>query len=438
MLINNPWTSYGLRPMQLAATAGALLLCDCAHTQQSAPTRPVPVSHGTPPPDPEAERSPEPGWARLLEGLSLHDLDALVPADALVGNGNPYAIGDLHANFVRIIQGGNPERIDPGQEAVDLAWQLANHGIPPFDRIRGKDINRYLWDGKREDVRKEFGLSQVQHPIVRLFDLAPVHWTSDLRGLPAFDQLADVLPDRVSDVRKSRTLKVLYPGSGSHIAPLVTAFRLIDQDVIDEARFVYTEIEPKAFPRLVDWLTEGAKTGIFEGVSIGKAVEFSGEGSERSVEIRYRGKTVHVLFALKRSGEDYFRDEYLEGAHLIVIHDPMAGRLTQSFDLLAQILVKKQAGFPDSDQLVIMEGDPAKPDPYFGMNIPKDLEQAALPGPYGHCTGVGGVGEVSGCNYRSARTFLLNDPSLGDLVKKFPTAPQLSDHLYYSKARVTR
>lgn len=190
-------------------------------------------------------------------------------------------------------------------------------------------------------VADEFQLSQVDHPLARLFNSVDAAFFHDFRGLPAFDVLATVLVQKIPDIAARRELQVLYPGSGSHVAPLIAAMRLIDQGVIDRARFTFTEIKDYS-DRIGMLLAEGKEQGLFDDVKVSEPIPHILSGSEQTFEITYRGKKIEIVFALNRSGEKYYRREFLKGADLVVIHDPGdGGFLADSYGLFAHMLRQK-------------------------------------------------------------------------------------------------
>ncbi|MFO1518728.1 MAG: hypothetical protein U1F57_03545 [bacterium] len=342
-----------------------------------------------------------------------------------------------------IILGGDPKRVDPGIETVMVA-ALFNSSVKgsypnllPFRiRITTEDIdlysvetNRGVWRKKREEIKSGFQLSKVNHPFAQVVDAVEVERMDRFRGLPAFDRLADVVSNQLPRVKTSRDLKVLYPGGGSHVAPLMTALKLIDQGHIDQATFTYTELEKTHYGVLDVILSYGVSKGVFDKITAEKWAEFPGEGAERSLEISYKGRPVRILFAVKRSGENYYRDEYLKAADLVILHDPGIGYLSDSFDLLADILLKNKTLALPQNQLLVMEGE-RKTKADEKIAFPSGMAQQTLPGPYGHCRGVDWVGEVNECDYESARVFLLNDPALRAMSAKYTDRIKLSGALY--------
>ena len=64
-----------------------------------------------------------------------------------------------------------------------------------------------------------------------------------------------------------RKITVLYPASGSHVTPLDIAHRLIQEGLIDEAKFIFTEIDKDSLGDLRGVLLSLAKTGLYTDLS---------------------------------------------------------------------------------------------------------------------------------------------------------------------------
>src|SRR5262249_35735015 len=96
------------------------------------------------------------------------------------------------------------------------------------------------------------GLLGAQHP---LFDV--VHYTAnnfvtdDFRSALAFEEAAR--SHFLKEVTAERKLTVVYPGSGSHLAPLVLPMKLIDDHQIEEAKLLYYEINATSAAHVVNY-----------------------------------------------------------------------------------------------------------------------------------------------------------------------------------------
>lgn len=385
----------------------------------------------------DTERKGHAARVELYEGLTFEDFENFLP-DV---EGKEEFLNSLPEILV-MEQEGDPFKIDPGLETFRVARyfdQQAPH--LSFFGINGKDIeqyekklNRAEWEAKREEIKKTFRIEKMEHPFVRAMDGFPVnHWTL-FRSLPVFKDWAVELLQTLESVRQNRSVTILYPGSGSHIAPLMTAVTLIDQGAIDQAEFIYTEIKEDEEEELRFLLSQLTGDKVFEKFWVGPWTVFGEEGKERVLEVFYQGKTIRILFALNRSGEKYYRREYLERADAVILHDPGHGYLEESFKLLAKMLIQKQIHFPDKRQLLLMEGE----QPKEGLShFPEGMAMKILEGPYGHCEGgAAGVGEVADCEIAFARSFLLNDPVLSKRVSELDFPESISGELFAPKSEV--
>ena len=164
------------------------------------------------------------------------------------------------------------------------------------------------------------------------------------------------------------------------------------------------------------------------------ALKYAEDGDLR----RFNDDDLAHAVELNGRGKDYFRPEYLEQADVVVIHDPGSdGDIQHSFDLLSQVLMAKKTAGIQKGQLVVME----KTTPYDGNGfsggslLPKEMWNRELTGPFGHCGGYKGVGEVEGCHFKTAQLIDLNDLSLQTLVQAAPNAAALSFKLFRPEMR---
>lgn len=390
---------------------------------------------------------PDPSRVKRFEGMRVDDLVEEISVRPIeyipiiyplyrefteLLSGRRYITRDaLLANIKHLAAGGDPEQVDPGLETVLVAGLFSSGGnrypsVRPFGSIiTREDIDAYhyqynydYWEARRGDViAKNYGLREGD-PFYNILIRACVKYAPSFRGIPSFAALSGVLPDILPHVRETKRLSVLYPGAGFHVAPLVTAMQLIDRGVIDEARFTYTEIDESDHDYLTKILRLSAENGIFDSLSIGQWVDFGANGREQGFVAIYKGRPIRIVFALNRSGEAYYRDEYLEDTDLVVIHDPKSGPFEGSTELLAKILLTKAGRFAGKEQAVIIEGKIEASYDTVENSFPAWMRQWELPGPYGHCDGPDGVGEVEKCAYETARVFRLDDPLLMELTSR--------------------
>lgn len=403
-------------------------------------------------PEPAAPKDNSPanaGRVRIFEGIThtrLKNMLAGYPVDAATQKN----LDDIFTQD----PAGKPDSIDRGTEAQNLAEELqaANHFLwkgksPLFFKIRSKDIQLYkqqeeveAWKARGDESFNELGIGKVNHPLAQVArDLGVTHF-HNFRSLPAFDRLAQTIANELPAVKISRHLEVLYPASGFHIAPLLTAFRLMDQNLIDTASYTYTEIDKSAFGELCSYAEVLVNKGVCDSFSLKTPKIFGpygSEGKEYKLELVYKGKTICFTLALNRSGREYYRGEYLPQADIVVIHDPGNNSLKLSYELLSQMLFEKSRGddvFKAKPQLVIMEGEQ---DPgYFAPSIDRKATPPAgtsfipLLGPYGHCDGVPVLGEITGCEFQSAFVYKLHDPALMAEAEKSDSATSLAGKIY--------
>lgn len=403
-----------------------------------------------PPPD----RAADPSRVSRFEGMTIRDLTAWFAADnpQALDKNLKWKLGNALREHFRFWKrdaterGGDPARVDPGTEALFVAqrfmpsaetsYAAAARQRPkafpsfyaeslPAQQVRAVDAKMYLtnyWETRRAEYTQYYMRDRIPHPFDQLLDALPLRQVDDLRSVQAFYALADIVAQQLPAAIQARNLEMLYPASGSHIAPLVTAMRLVEQGKVDTVRITETEIDPFAFFHLVRNLQVGTQLEIdgqplFEKVDVLPLQRFTGEeGWERGIVVTYRGHPITIRFAFQRSGKKYYRAEDFAKADVVVLHDPFTGASGEL--LLYELLVDKanaQATAAVKPQLAIVEGDPSVAwDASRIQHLPARPHIHTLPGPYGHCYLDHFIyTERGACFYKTAYVVPLHDaPSL--------------------------
>lgn len=164
------------------------------------------------------------------------------------------------------------------------------------------------------------GGDAVRHPFVDIVYHLDHYGIDDFRSAGVFNQVAEDTAVQAL-ARKGRSLTLLYPASGSHMTPFLIPLKLIDQGAIDRARVIYTEINELTVARVDEYLRFFAFSAqpLFQDYRRG--VKNFSTGYEVHHRFKYKGKPIEFVFAIKRSGELYARDEYIREADLVVFHD---------------------------------------------------------------------------------------------------------------------
>lgn len=337
-------------------------------------------------------------------------------------------------------------RIDRGPETMHAARlfcrdeEVAYRRPLPFGiQVTEHDLDVYwtefrreYWNEHRAEIAKNYGLEKGNLFLDAFNDpRISVEQLQSFRSLPTFDQLASTLPSILPQIRENKRFSALYIASGFHIAPIATAMKLIDAGDIEGAEFTFTEINEGSFYNLHYILRALVEHNIFIEITAGGWITFADEGKERLISLNYKGKPIRINFALNRSGEKYFRPEYLKEANLVILHDPGNSEFEDSVDLLAEILLLRRDGSFPENQTIIMEGSARNT--YIGPAknpFPATMKQHEISGPYGHCSGEDGVGEIDTCAYNSARVFLLNDPALLEFTAPYNSVAGMSRVIY--------
>ncbi|NQU16890.1 MAG: hypothetical protein HQ564_02395 [Candidatus Saganbacteria bacterium] len=201
--------------------------------------------------------------------------------------------------------------------------------------------------------------------------------------------------------KKTRNLQMLYPAGASHVGPLDFFHRLIQQNKIDSATVVFTEISKSELDNLKLVLQNLEKRGVYSGLSIAteKFPEISGGSSETIFKFEYRGKPIKLIFALRMSGKKYYHEKYLANSDILVIHDPLNGQLIDSVNILNIYLQSLVANQKTGDSpIIIMENlaDSGQAEYDFFSNTRLRGDRKIIPYPSGHHSSFGRLFDEGG------------------------------------------
>jgi len=174
-----------------------------------------------------------------------------------------------------------------------------------------------------------------------------------LRSAPEFGILANKLIEKWPD--DHRKFKMLYPGSGPHIAPIVLPVALIDAGKIDEADLVLTEIA---------WETNRLGKNLVTLIGLDKNFEMpsppefidrsrAGEGvgpKEVVWTILYKGKPIKVRFMYMCNGGNWFGDEDFKDLDVYLSHDSPGADVSNPLVLMTEYFEQRKS-LGISDQL---------------------------------------------------------------------------------------
>ncbi|OGC03464.1 hypothetical protein A2276_00945 [candidate division WOR-1 bacterium RIFOXYA12_FULL_43_27] len=245
-------------------------------------------------------------------------------------------------------------------------------------RHRDKETRAYL--AERNSI--PYGI-KTNSPFYR-FSFCP-NLINMFRSHETFWEMAAQASD-LPRVKETRKIRLLYPGAGSHLAPLDLFHSLIQQDKIDYAKAIYTDIDPHQLDTIRDALAKLVRAKIYTDLKI-TPKNYPQGGFETTFSFYYQGKRIELVYALKMSGEDYYKEEYLAGADVLTIHDPFNKSKEPSYSLLKTYLKSLAKSTAENSPLIIMEN--LNDGGCFGDS--KYFDPTVLPGtwtknphPYGH------------------------------------------------------
>lgn len=284
----------------------------------------------------------------------------------------------------------------------------------------------------RSYILESLRFKTVDHPLARWVSQQRIGKFHSWRGLPAFDALAPEVARLLTET-KQRDLTILYPAGGRHFPYLQTAFRVIDQNRVDHVKVIVTELDMDGTRYTHDFVTL-YKAGLIDRMVTYPPVEFKDGGSEQTFYLRYKGKPIEIVLALNRSGEAYFRDDYLKQADVMIIHDcDDGGKQASSYKLLSEMLQARRRVAPDRKQIVIMEG---KGETEWDGTPTLGFDPVIVKGPYGHCAAEKYLGEFEACHYDTAHILRLDDPRLQAKIRDAPDEDAIARALFQPPPQV--
>ena len=238
---------------------------------------------------------------------------------------------------------------------------------------------------ERGSILEGFGVANVRdHPFLEALKAVPMAYIDTLKSAEVYNQLPKILQKEHPDIFRDRRLTVLYPASGGKLSPVLAATWAMDSNWIDSAEFTYTERNHQFVSRLHTQFQAIQEWGRQQGKNViqnyrYKIDEFSsleGGGVEVKFSFQYltkkgKLKDIDLIFALKRSGEKYYRDEYIKKADLVLFDDSIKLPSSGAF------VMKNRRS--EGKQLVLIENSD------FVLIDDSKYKQRVIPGQYGHC-----------------------------------------------------
>lgn len=242
-------------------------------------------------------------------------------------------------------------------------------------------------------ILKDLGISSMSGRLADYVKNQPIANLTSWRGLPVFGAFSTKLSAQLAETQ-NRKPTILYPGAGTHYAYLQTLADLVRSSDIDSARVIATDLDTNMMTVRHDF-KELQRAGVIKNLRVSEPNSpeyFKDGGTEQSITFQMQGPAfaipITIVYALRRSGEAYFRDEYLKQADAVIIHDPGEGEIAASEKLLSDVVAAKRRVAPTRKQLVILEA---------AAKLPSGLNATKIAGPYGHGLGSDGLGEFYNC-----------------------------------------
>ncbi|MBF0107264.1 MAG: hypothetical protein HQM16_18290 [Deltaproteobacteria bacterium] len=194
-------------------------------------------------------------------------------------------------------------------------YQASNECLNPPG---GDSVVQEIQESRAFMVQR-YGLDDATHPLFDIINYSPNDFVlDDFRSAHIFESLAK--NEWTEDMCKDRMLTLVYPGAGSHMASLVVALKLIDQNKIDAALLTHTDLESYNVLLVGEYLKWFEKHGLISGLDVTQRTE--GEGTRHFFRFNYREKPVELQYLVNLGSDGLWTTpESLDHADLVVFHD---------------------------------------------------------------------------------------------------------------------
>lgn len=170
----------------------------------------------------------------------------------------------------------------------------------------------------------------------------------DLRSAEVMSKAAKG-PELTDLMRTKRSLNIVYPASGSHMAPLEIVMSGVDRGLLDSARLTYTEIEAKAEGRVREYLRLMASPTQSMISNLQETTQVFDSGRETTFSFDYKEKPVQLVFATDRGGDLWARDEVVKDGDLVIFHDSVYNSPIDENDKPMDHFIKHLSGLTAKD-----------------------------------------------------------------------------------------
>jgi len=240
--------------------------------------------------------------------------------------------------------------VSPSEHRValtDLFQSLSWPQVPePFKRARNHNRSAFF-ESIRRDGKSLSGLARSQRMSQEYKEKMEGHVNQMLEHDPtkSIDVLSRLPYQAITQfgIGNAKSVQILYPGGGSHIAVLELGIRLQQRlRNLERVAFIFTEIDNPKLPGFPEGYFEAHMSVLEPDIRIigKKAVKFDESGAKR--ETRYQieawGRRMEVVYAIglsdaKAGDHPFFRKRYAQESDIIMFHDTFDTRDSRDADL---------------------------------------------------------------------------------------------------------
>jgi len=147
------------------------------------------------------------------------------------------------------------------------------------------------------------------------------HNIEDLRSAKIMTQVIHQ-PQLINRMKAQKHLTLLYPGGGSHLAPLNMLMEAINQKHLVSGKIIYSEIQKISEWKIMEYLKWMRDQNMIKNLSC--VFEKKGDGHISSYTFLYQGKKIELVYETNQGqGKLWSSESRFAEADLIIVHDSM-------------------------------------------------------------------------------------------------------------------
>ncbi|MBT3297627.1 hypothetical protein HN385_01785 [archaeon] len=239
------------------------------------------------------------------------------------------------------------------------------------DKIRTGEINKSHVEIKGILFPDTFSKSKLGSYIIadkkgHFFD-----YIRSFNNADAYSEAVKLYLQHFSNQEK-QIFNAVYVAGGNHVSPLEIGLQLLEQTNVNEANYVYTDVDEDLMQEFTEALALLTDRGLFQNLEFkDQNIE---EGRERKISLSYQtdsgiNKSLNITYALCMTGPRTISSRYTSNADMLIDHDSgFIGETGTEFFRIAEFMLEFWKS-KNPNMLFLMENDEIVNDRINGFKI---------------------------------------------------------------------